>query len=239
MSDMNIERPAPSLLTAAGEEVMGPPIVAICIPSAGTVPTAFAFDLARLALFTYATSPSIDLRVLVAEGSVVPKNRQELAARAIRLGASHIFWLDTDVRFPKDALLRLLDAREPVVAGAYPTRELPVRVVAFPHAGDDTRLEVPEGATGYADVEVVGFGCLLMKTETLRTVKLPWFLFSWDEQALAFDGEDAYLCRKLREAGYKVRIDLALSRELSHIGAYEFTHQHADAFRVVASPATE
>jgi hypothetical protein len=60
----------------------------------------------------------------------------------------------------------------------------------------------------------------------------PWFHIPWNEKELKFDcGEDIYFCRKARKAGHKIYLDHDLSKEIAHIGQYEFTYMEANAVR--------
>lgn len=200
--------------------------VAVCVPARDMVHTAFAFDLARAVAFHTAHS---DDRILLLQslGTLICNQRQELARNAIAAGADWIVYLDSDMRFPKDAIGRLLAHDQPVVAANYATRRPPVQPVAFRHAGLSERVQTGPASTGLEPVFAVGMGVFLVKADVFAGLKLPWFQIGWAPVLDDFVGEDLHFCRLLGEHGVPVLIDHDLSKEIRHVGAFEYELNHA------------
>jgi hypothetical protein len=81
-------------------------------------------------------------------------------------------------------------------------------------------LDIDEGLV---EVEGVGMGCLLMKSNIFDKLDKPYFEFTYNQKDDNWMGEDFQLLTKLRNVGYKVMIDTSLTHEIGHLGIYEFT----------------
>lgn len=200
--------------------------VAVCVPARDMVHTAFAFDLARAVAFHTANSTD---RVLLFQslGTLICNQRQELAREAVAAGADWILYLDSDMRFPKDVIGRLLAHEKPVVAANYATRRAPVQPVAFRHSGLSERVPTGPESTGLEQVFAVGMGVFLVKADVFARLPTPWFQIGWAPGLDDFVGEDLHFCRLLGEHGVSVLIDHDLSKEVRHLGGFEYDLTHA------------
>lgn len=145
------------------------------------------------------------------------------AMKAIELGASHIFYLDSDVIPPRDAVLRLLAHNQPIISGMYCRRSPPASVPVMLR-GNQWITQFPQGKV--IEVDLVGAGCLLIQTDVLA--KLPpqrdgshWFDWRVDCPHLAAQGlpplsEDFTFCHHARQKGYKILVDTAI--KCRHVG---------------------
>jgi glycosyltransferase involved in cell wall biosynthesis len=203
--------------------------VAICIPARDEVATGFAHDLAIMSARFYGNAPPGTLfNIHTVAGTLIADQRQKLAKMA--LGSDYILFLDSDMRFPAYLLEKMIKHDKDIVACNYPTRRLPVKTVAFSdfsslkcvYSGDKTGLE---------EVDAVGMGVMLIKSEVFKKLPLPWFNVSFLPSVNMFVGEDIYFCKLAQAHGYKVFIDHDLSKEVRHIGIMDFTHDHAEACR--------
>lgn len=169
-------------------------------------------------------------------------------------GATHLFFMDSDMIFPREAVARLLSRGLPIVSGLYVARtELPVPHI-YQHDHEDEKghwyqadvralgtwlLAHPEAhasnkAAVYRDcpaslveADAVGAGCLLIRREVLEAMEPPWFAFNPG----GYGGEDFYFCRRAAGLGYKPVVDLSV--QCAHVtnnalGAIDFS----DAFGV-------
>jgi hypothetical protein len=88
--------------------------------------------------------------------------------RAIEQGATHLFFLDSDVVPPADAVYRLLRHNKPFISGMYCRRSVPHAVpVMMRDSQWVTDLPKP-GQDPVIEVDLVGAGCMLLSTELLR-----------------------------------------------------------------------
>lgn len=209
-------------------EVVGKPLkVAVCMPAGDEVKTFFAYDLARL--MTYSGTLGIDLQILIACGSLVMKQRESLADAVLEDGtATHILWLDTDMRFPKDALERLLKHNVPMVCASYTERNAPFRPVAFKSHEDWNERVWPEPeATGLVPIAGCGLGVTLVETAVLRKMPKPRFAVGFNRATGGFLGEDIFFFIEAAKAGFTLMLDQDLTKEVYHIGRFEFGADHA------------
>lgn len=196
----------------------GRPQVAICYPCRDDVKAHFAYSLARLGLMTEGCL--IDL--LMCRGTLIDDNRNILAESGLENGATHVLFLDTDMRFPGDALNRLLAHDKPIVGINYLTRSArPLKTTAKKNG--ELIWTLPE-SSGLEEVDGCGCGVLLIKAEVFRALEKPWFAFGGiDPTTKRRLGEDYYFCAKAREAGFPVFIDHDLSKQVGHIGDLVYT----------------
>jgi len=200
--------------------------IAICVPCRDQVDTGFAFDLA-LAMSFHVANSNDHVWLFHSKGTLICNQRQELAKEAIQKGADWILYLDSDMRFPKDTIRRLLAHGETVVAANYSTRRAPIKPVAFKKPNLDDRAYTEADSTGLEEVFGVGMGVFLVKVSALLEVPLPWFQIGYSKGLEDFVGEDIYFCRALKEAGNTVWIDHDLSKQVRHVGTMEYETQHA------------
>lgn len=209
--------------------------IQIVVPTKGINSSKFTQDFASMIGFSVGTlgmEEIADLGMTFCEGTYIVDQRNQLVQEALTAGATHLLWLDTDMRFPKDILLRLLHRNRPIVGVNYATRAIPVHPTAAKHTGLGEEpaewLYNHEDETGLAPVESVGFGAVLVQAKVYRDLSFPWFNAHYDER-MTWIGEDTYFCSKARAAGYDVMVDLDLSEIIRHIGDFEYELAHARA----------
>jgi hypothetical protein len=200
--------------------------LAICIPCRDTLHSAHALSLSNLVKFN--TLNNIDSYVFMDLSTVLLNQRENLASSALELGSEYMLWLDSDIVFPETTAIRLMAHNESFVAANYVTRSKPTKSVAYQKLDNwDSSLSF-DNANTLEDVEGIGLGCVLMKTEIFTKLTQPWFEFSWNPKSKDYLGEDFNLCKKITSLGYTLKVDTMLSRELRHLGTYAFSHKDLD-----------
>ena len=212
------------LVNENGDVLETPVKVLVAIPCGEHVHADFAYDLARMAGYTTLVRPSLVLLLYHVKGTYLPRARATLANEALAQGCTHILWLDADMRFPKDTLLRLLGHGEAIVAANYPTRQPPF----IPTAMDNDYNPVFSGE-GLSEVRACGMGVMLTKCEVFRAIGKPYFALGYNKKQDEYAGEDAFFCEQARKAAYRVLIDWHLSDEVGHCGGYTFDLRHSQA----------
>jgi len=212
--------------------------IMVAVPTHVKVPALFAADLANLFAFTVARFPEgTELGLVMRVGTYVHSARNELLREALRQEVDYILWLDSDMRFPPDTLLRLLSHRIPGLVGAnYSTKDFPGRFVAIKEV---TKPGVPgkvlvtdDDSEGLEEVEAIGFGVCLLDMTAVQHLDpedpdFHPFFFEWVEGMGTQYGEDVLFCNSLREEGKRIFVDHDLSKVVAHIGDYEYTTGHA------------
>lgn len=213
------------------------PKIAICVPAHDHVPMLFAYDLANLVGFsTAALDGDVEIGLNVVTATYAHTARNQLAEHVLSVGATHVLWIDADMRFPRDALLRLLRHNVAMVGINYSTRGVPPKFVAIKRIGlepgvKSERLVTAPDSTGIEDVEAIGFGLVLMKARVLADVwnSGPAFGHEYMPETGQWVGEDVWFCRRARASGHRILVDHDLSRECAHVGTFEYRPEHACA----------
>jgi len=202
--------------------------ILVAVPTHGSVKSGFAIALARAAAHFAALPYDGEKAVIVTSvgSSILPEGRARLVARAYDADATHIMWFDADMKFPDDIISRLLNHNLAVVGVNYPRKNIEARPTAYADTPDYVGpVWSGDRASGIQEVSIVGFGALLCDMRVFDQIELPFFAF--EPQAPDFVktmGEDVYFCRKLHKAGIPVHIDHDLSKQVAHIGDFEYTN---------------
>lgn len=193
--------------------------VCIAIPARDTVYSHFAYCLQ--ALVQYHTQRGIDTFVEFNLGTLVGNQREKLANKAIDQGATHIFYLDSDMMFPKDVCEILLSHKLSIVGCNYSTRSLPFKSVAYSKMYD-WESGIDKGTTGLISVDGVGFGCILIETNVFKFIHKPWFPITYTPETDDYLGEDMNFCQKAIKNGEVIAVDCDLSTKIYHLGTSAF-----------------
>ncbi len=199
--------------------------VAVCIPSGETWTAPMAFQ--ALCLSIYSTEHVHVMPVLLS-GDDTAQARNRLVRMARRAGADWLLWIDNDMVFPPDSLVRLMNHNLDIVGVDYRRRAPPFQRVGLFLRDEDrpavprAQAEIAEG--GLIEMAVIGLGLVLIKVDVFNVLSSPWFARTWAREHFSFgnpDGfstEDSYFCYTARKMGYHIWCDLDLSREIQHVG---------------------
>ncbi len=157
-----------------------------------------------------------DARWIAALGIYIAHLRENAASAAVQAGASHVLFIDSDMRFPEDTIDRLVAHGRPMVAANYVQRTMPEWWVARTEQGSVSSV----GRTGLQAVASVGFGVMLIQTGVFQGWAHPWFATPFD--GTTYLGEDVAFCQQARAQGQTVWIDHDLSQQVRHTGMIEY-----------------
>lgn len=202
--------------------------IAVCVPGERWK-SGFGNDLAN-AVICFANSKYYggkkEVEVFTATGSILPEVRTRLVASAAKWDATHMLFLDDDMRFPRDVIQCLIRHNLPIVGANYSRRTHPLYTTAY-KADKSGQLLTRPGDRDLVEVSHFGTGCMLIDMRVFEMVDLPFFAFQYDERGMMTQGEDVYFCHKAAEAGIKLYVDQELSQHIKHIGDWEFDHHQA------------
>lgn len=219
--------------------------VVVAVPCMTQVESWFAYDLAQMMAFTskhfLGKGMIANLGLAMTAGTYVHTARQSLAIESLAGGADYILFLDSDMRFPKDTLVRLLGHEQAIVGCNYIKRSLPPVFVGIKDTGDletggyGKLLMTMEDDTGLEDCDALGFGVVLVHMSVFRALPDPrehgpWWFFRHVGQGKQ-EGEDVYFCRLVREAGFSIVVDHDLSKYVKHLGQEQYGLEHAWAWK--------
>lgn len=177
----------------------------IAVPCMDQVPAPFCQSLAMLQKIGEVT-------LHMKSGALVYTSRNDLATMAIHSNADYVFWLDSDMVFKPDTLIRMMDTLKKndldILTGLYFRRVPPYSPVLFDRLDINGNVcywsefkDIPEGLF---EVGGCGFGCVLMKTDVFYDVQGK---FGQMFAPIANNGEDIAFCWRARECGFKIYCD--------------------------------
>jgi len=201
--------------------------IAVCTPARDMVHTMYSYDLVNMVAYhTLNTEDAVSLKI--SQGTLIANQRAELSLDAMREGCTHILFIDSDMRFPQDMIGRLLKHDLDIVATNCARRRMPTGPTAqlYKENGERELVWTMPESTGLQEVGSVGMGVMLIKANVFEALAEPWFETPWRVDKRGYIGEDVYFCQKAAAAGFKIWIDHDVSKEIGHIGTFEFKHDH-------------
>lgn len=134
----------------------------------------------------------------------------------------YVFFVDSDIVLPKDALQKLLAANKDIISGLYLQKhDKNLLEIYF----DTDRGQVNVNADdlvgkGIVRISGCGFGCVLVKRKVFIDMEYPHFYYT---SALSMEetvSEDVYFCNKAKKLGIDIYADTSLLCE--HIGVHKY-----------------
>lgn len=200
---------------------MNKPKIMIAIPMLNTLCAEFFTSI-----MTIKTNGNTQIAVEV--GSLVYEARNKLMLKALEKEADYILWLDSDMKFPPDILLKLLEDAEQgmeYVCGLYFKRQLPTSPViakSITWEQDKNTGIVTHGAELYTDypkdevfeIAGSGFGCVLTKTSLILECAEKFATSPFDP--LPQLGEDYSFCWRAGMISKKLYCDSRV--KVGHVG---------------------
>ena len=174
------------------------------------------------------TAQSIAGAVIGAKGQVIDavlhisceiaSSRTWLVQNALKAGATHLLFVDSDMVFPYEVIPLLLAHNKDIIGVEYNRRKFPLEGTSEP------LTEKKEG--GIYQAKYVGTGVMLINLSIFDKEwvdpktgnKTPWFSFGRDSQGALALGEDAWFCYSAQDNGHEVWIDPTI--KVGHIGNY-------------------
>lgn len=197
--------------------------VALCIPSMGQFDDHMA--ISGMALCIESTRRGIDLALACQRFASPAQNRNRIVEQALGMGSDYLMWKDTDMVFPADALVRLIDHNVDVVGCTYGTRDEPYVILGKPL--EHAHRWVGPGFERHEFERLPG-GFMLVRSNVYYKVPPPWYAETvkgkpidgvhGNDPSETDVGEDTQFCWNARAAGFKIWCDVALSREIGHVG---------------------
>ena len=209
--------------------------VNIVVPTHDIVPAMFAYDLAQLVAFTTMSMPEdTAIGISFLPGTYIHKARQELMAACLyEYQDDFVLWLDSDMRFPKESLVHLIQHKVAMVGINYVRRRLPATPITITKLGlgsgeKPERLYPNPDATGLVEVEAIGFGMVLMRMADFKNLppltQGAWFSTTYLPETDQWIGEDVTFCELVRKKlGIKIMVDQDLSNACAHTGQMDYT----------------
>ena len=200
------------------------PSIMIAVPAMEMVNAEFAQHLAMAAANLVANGIKINCAFNI--GSVITIARRNLAEIFMKSDFDHIWWVDSDMKFPIDAPLRLLARNKPLVGANYRKRRFPNPTFTgmTGAAGSFKEFQTTDNSPSMEMCDVLPHGMVLVHRSVYEKVPQPHYLQEFLKEFNLEIGEDIYFCSKCKEAGIEIWCDQELSREIAHIGIFHFNY---------------
>lgn len=200
--------------------------ILIAVPCMDQVPVPFCHSLAQL-------QKTGECTLMMKSGSLIYTSRNAIATAAIKMDADYVFWLDSDMVFKPDTLIRMMDTLKAndldILSGLYFRRVPPYSPVLFDkieiNGVECDYSEYSRIPDGLFEVGACGFGCVLMKTDVFFDVQSK---FGNMFAPIGNTGEDVAFCWRARQCGYKVFCDPSVL--CGHVGYSVVDGQFFKAF---------
>ncbi len=198
--------------------------IALCVPMASYISAIFVKTLlAFINVMINSYGNKYKLFVIPNMSSPVDKSRNEMIRKALSLDVHLILFLDADnlciPEFLDKMLKTMIDYKADLVSALYFKKSKPytpiVRKYKYGGYWEVNDLELNK----VIEVDGVGLGCCLIKTEVFKQLKYPWFKFSYENWGTreVMISEDLYLTRNMMRKGMKMVCNTGIVS--SHIGS--------------------
>ncbi len=184
------------------------PRVMIAVPTAEMARRADFYDY-----FNILVKPEDSLITLV-HGQSPARGRNMAIKQALDHNCTHIFFIDDDLAFKPDLLLRLLAHDKDIVSGYYLMRNYPHQPILFDYADEDGKcrhMYPADDQSGLVEAVAYGLGCCLIKTDVLLAMKEECKDNTWvrlGELEPDHWCDDIGFFRRVRDYGFKLFCDL-------------------------------
>ena len=176
----------------------------------------------------------------VANSSLITQGRSKIANFFINnTEHEYLFFLDSDIGFNCDDVLKLLDHRQEIVCGAYPMKTIPLRY-------NFTVSQPEQRKDGLIRIEGIGMGFVLIHrsvfvniakafpslkytpptddsnfTPTYNEMNNSYHFFMEHKEGNSYLSEDKSFFHRANSIGYSIWLDPTIT--LQHIGSHIFT----------------
>ena len=180
--------------------------------------------------------------------SIIARGRNKLATEVLDTDATHLLFIDADMRFNPDDIIRMIQADVDVIAAVCPKKEINWANVKSSLGSDENELERKTGFFNFVpldsgefeikqyeplEVQRAGTGIMLIKRQVFEQLKpfvktflsdkgnfvSEYFKMEIDDNGI-FIGEDYYFCELYKKHGGK--IFAAPWTQIGHHGPYLF-----------------
>jgi hypothetical protein len=176
--------------------------------------------------------------------SLITRARNILSAMFLESGATHLFFIDADIEFDPESILRMIAMDKPIIAAAYPKKALPIQyAMNFKYIDpvkrqirvDNGAIEVWDASTGFFCIKREVFEKMMLaypelhyKNDSNIDPKFQKYCYAFFDTLIDRDenGDNRYLsedyafCRLWQKLGGEIWMDP--NTKLNHVGSYTF-----------------
>lgn len=173
--------------------------------------------------------------------SLITRARNIITAMFLESECTHLFFVDSDIEFQAEDVLRALAYDKDIIAAAYPKKALPVQyAINFKFLDDDKRrirvengaIEVLDASTGFFMIKkrvvekmMQAYPELHYRNDSNIDPKFNKYCYSFfdtihDPDDNRYLSEDYTFCRRWQKLGGEIWLDP--NTKLNHVGSYTF-----------------
>lgn len=156
-------------------------------------------------------------------GYTIDQIRNLIASWAERY--DYLFSVDSDIVLPPDALVKMIKHDVDIISGVYiqrkPNQEILEIYKKTPNGGMANIPFAQIQPLGLYEIDGCGFGCVLVKSEVIRKIGYPQFVYKSALNHTNTISEDVYFCHRAKAVGAKLFVDSTII--CNHIGSTIFT----------------
>lgn len=207
--------------------------VLVCTPVYGDdVKRGYAHSLAQAMAFFAQAKSDVEkyIDVVIVHSSNLVQNRHILVSKAFQFEATHMLFWDADIKVPPDAIVRLVNHHLPIVACNYAKKETEAPPTAYIETDSYVGPCYSQSQhTGLQAVTSCGLGFMLIDMAVVQKIPTPLFQMTQKgSEGTLTETEDVFFCHKAIDHGFDIVIDHDLSKEIAHIGSWEYTCSMSD-----------
>lgn len=208
----------------------------VAVPCGDMVDALFARSLSELAKVG-------DVTIEFEVDTLIHFSRDKLAAKALGIGAEFILWLDSDMVFQPDLMLKLMNDIEgrDFVTGIYHYRKPPYKPVIWEkyrnidiHGESEKVQYLHYPKDRIFEIEACGFGGCLMRTAMIEKIMTAYGALFFPTPRC---GEDMSFCARATKLGYKLWADPKI--QLGHRGYMVCDWEQWDAWQQARTDAAD
>lgn len=174
--------------------------------------------------------------------SLITRARNILTAMFLASPCTHLMFIDADIEFDPESVVKLLRMNKPIAVGAYPKKTLPIQYAINLKIVDPIKntvrrdsggnIEVLDASTGFFMIKrevveklIVAHPELHLKNDSSIDPSLNKYCYALFDTALdptdnRYLSEDYFFCRLWQALGGEIWLDPSI--KLNHVGSYTF-----------------
>ena len=182
--------------------------IGICVPLYNSVPASFFVNFINR-LHEWKDQNKYDVQIYMRASTIVDKARNDLVKMALKDNCDYVFFIDSDTIIPNGAIDALLAMNVDIASGLYFSKGKPYLPVARVKEGEKHFYLEDFEFNQIIEVQGVGMGCCLIKTDVFKKLEFPYFKLEWRKhEDIDYQiAEDLYFCDEAIKAGYKVHLN--------------------------------
>jgi len=187
--------------------------------------------------------------------SLITRGRNILTAMFLESDCSHLMFIDADIEFQSEDLLRMMAYDKPIMAAAYPKKALPIQyAINFKFINQEKKqIRIENGAVEVLDAST---GFFLVKREVVEKMmqaypelhyrndsnideKFNKYCYSFfdtihDPEDNRYLSEDYTFCRRWQKLGGEIWLDP--NTKLNHVGTHSF---EGDVTKIISQSSSK